>query len=120
MVELSYDKVGKTIILMSVYLIMASVAFNVLASVLQFNIMDISQSLLNGGNIEFSLPPLPDFNIDNFSFDLLKVWVNEGIHKFIDVIFPVAVGVIDTALINSQPSKTIGKTLFSRNIIKVV
>lgn len=103
MVVLSYDKAKRTLVMMAIYLIIASFVIKGVGGILNYNLLGMTDSLLNGQGLSFSLPEinLPTFNMDTFSFDILRNIVNEKIHEFVDVIFPTAMGVIDIGLVQA-------------------
>lgn len=115
MIVLSYDKAKRTLIMMAVYLIIASLVIKGVGGILNYNLVGMTQSLLNGQGINFSLPDfeLPTFNMDTFSFDMLRNTINQKVHEFVDLILPATLGMIDIGL--SQSNKF--QTLFWKNKI---
>lgn len=102
MVVLSYDKARRTIIMMAVYLVLVAFAVRGLSVVLNHNLTSMIDSATNGSGIRLSLPTLPEFNLDSFSFEMLKSIMTEKAHKFIDVIFASAVGFANAGLLKNQ------------------
>uniref|UniRef100_UPI0034509870 hypothetical protein n=1 Tax=Carnobacterium sp. TaxID=48221 RepID=UPI0034509870 len=95
MIVLSSDKAKRTLVMMAMYLIVASLLIKGIGEIMHYNLIDMTGSLLNGTDVKFSMPKLPDFNMDNFSFDILSNIIREKLHGFIDLILPTALGVAD-------------------------
>lgn len=85
MVVLSYDSAVRSLLMMALYLIAASLLFKGVGLVMEMSFTNSVDSLLSGNGLSFSLP---DFNFDSFSFDLILNVVKEKISEFIHVLLP--------------------------------
>lgn len=97
MVVLSYNAAKKSILFLAIYMVSLSLLFKGIAIVTDFSITMISSnmdSLLNFQDFKFTFPDI-NFNLENLSFDGIKVFVVDGIKSFIDNLVNLTIGVIN-------------------------
>lgn len=94
MVVLSYDSAKRSLIMIAVYLICASLIIKGVGHLLEYNFIASIQSLL--GNGHFSIE-LPTFNADSLSFDLIANTIKEKFQAILDVVVGSALGIINYA-----------------------
>lgn len=85
MVTLSYDQAKKSLIMMSIYLIVASLIIKGLGYIIEFNFVSVFQSLLDGSSINIKLPK---FNFDSLSFDLIINTLEQKIQEVLQSLLP--------------------------------
>lgn len=94
MIILSYDTAKRSLLMMALYLIGASLVIKGLGYLLEFNFLSVFQSLLN--DVDVSLQ-LPEFNIDSFSFDLIADTIQGKIQEILQTIIPTATTILGSA-----------------------
>ncbi|MEY8742810.1 hypothetical protein AB9M62_25435 [Bacillales bacterium AN1005] len=95
---LSYGSAKRSLIMMAVYIICASLIIRGIGHLLEYNFITGIESMLSGHSFKFELPK---FNIENLSFDLLATTVKDKINGFVQVIMGSALGVVNYAHFNS-------------------
>ncbi|WP_260288382.1 hypothetical protein [Peribacillus aracenensis] len=98
MVVLSYDSAKRSLIMLAVYLVCASLAIKGVGHLLEYNFISGFESLLGEGKLSFELPK---FNFDNLSFDLIATTLKEKIQGIINVLAGSALGIVNYALFSS-------------------
>lgn len=104
---LSYGSAKRTLIMVAVYLICASLIIKGLSHLLEFNLMTNVQSYFSDEKINFQLPKL---NLDSLSFDLISNTIREKIDGFLDIIFGSALGMINFVHFNGTKTALAGAT----------
>lgn len=94
MIILSYDTAKRSLLMMSLYLIGASLVIKGLGYLLEFNFLSAFQSLLNGTDVSLQLP---EFNLDSFSFDFILNTIQGKIQEILQTIIPAATTILGSA-----------------------
>lgn len=98
--QLSYSSARRSLIMMAVYLVCASLIIKGVGHLLEFNFLNAIQSMLQGNGVNFTMP---DFNFDNLSFDLIGNTLKEKVRGIFEVLIPsAALGVINYTHIGSS------------------
>lgn len=92
MVVLTYDTAKRSLIMMSLYLICASLIFKGVGCLFEYNFMAAFQSFSGGIDLNFKFPK---FNINSLSFDWIANSIGGKIKEVLQVLIPSALGNID-------------------------
>jgi len=95
LVILSYDTAKRYLIIMSLYLILASTLIKGLSFLLESNFLLVDY-LGNFTSEDLNLSKLQEFNFDSFSFEWLLNALKDKIDSFLENLIPLTLGFIQT------------------------